>query len=120
MARIIENTEDHGLDRVRPLGTQPSTKGGAITWAASQVGELLGVKYLVTFSQSGDSARRMSRLRSRIPVLAFTPEARVRSQLALSWGIETFLAPYVKHTDEMVEQVDHALLDIGRLQRGDR
>ncbi len=119
MARIIENTEDHGLDLVRPLGTQPSTKGGAITWAASQVGELLGVRYLVTFSQSGDSARRMSRLRSRIPVLAFTPEARVRSQLALSWGIETFLAPYVKHTDEMVEQVDHALLDIGRLQRGD-
>ena len=67
MARIIENTEDHGLDRVRPLGTQPSTKGGAITWAASQVGELLGVRYLVTFSQSGDSARRMSRLRVAHP-----------------------------------------------------
>ncbi len=118
MARIIENTEDHGLDRIQPLGTQPSTKGGAITWAASLVGELLGVEFLVTFSQSGDSARRMSRLRSRIPVLAFTPESRVRSQLALSWGIETFLAPYVKHTDEMVRQVDEQLLSIGRVERG--
>ncbi len=119
MARIIENTEDHGLDRIRPLGTAPSTKGGAITWAASQVGELLDVKCLVTFTQSGDSAKRMSRLRSRIPVLAFTPEPRVRSQLALSWGIETFLAPYVKHTDEMVLQVDQALLSIGRVSRGE-
>ncbi len=118
MARIIENTEDHGLDRIRALGTAPSTKGGAITWAASQVGELLDVKCLVTFTQSGDSAKRMSRLRSRIPVLAFTPEPRVRSQLALSWGIETFLAPYVKHTDEMVLQVDQALLSIGRVPRG--
>ena len=118
MARIIENAEEHGLERIQPLGTQPSTKGGAITWAAARVGQLLGVTYLVTFSQSGDSARRMSRLRSRIPVLAFTPEPRVRSQLALSWGIETFLAPYVKHTDEMVRQVDEALLSIGRVERG--
>lgn len=120
MARIIENTEDHGLERIQPLGTQPSTKGGAITWAASQVGSLLDVKYLVTFSQSGDSARRMSRLRSRIPVLAFTPEPRVRSQLALTWGIETFLAPFVKHTDEMVLQVDTSLLSIGRAQKGEQ
>ena len=118
MARIIENTEDHGLERIQPLGTQPSTKGGAITWAASQVGSLLDVTYLVTFSQSGDSARRMSRLRSPIPVLAFTPEPRVRSQLALSWGIETFLAPFVKHTDEMVLQVDTSLLSIGRATKG--
>ncbi|GAB4068040.1 pyruvate kinase [Angustibacter speluncae] len=120
MARIIENTEDHGLERIQPLGTQPSTKGGAITWAASQVGSLLDVKYLVTFSQSGDSARRMSRLRSRIPVLAFTPEPRVRSQLALTWGIETFLAPFVKHTDEMVLQVDTSLLSIGRAEKGEQ
>ena len=120
MARIIENTEDHGLERIQPLGTQPSTKGGAITWAASQVGSLLDVQYLVTFSQSGDSARRMSRLRSRIPVLAFTPEPRVRSQLALSWGIETFLAPFVKHTDEMVLQVDTSLLSIGRAEKGEQ
>jgi pyruvate kinase len=119
MARIIENTEDHGLERIQPLGTRPHTKGGAITWAAREVGELLDVKYLVTFSQSGDSVRRMSRLRSRIPLLAFTPEPVVRSQLALTWGIETFLVDFVKHTDDMVRQVDQALLSIGRLSEGD-
>ena len=119
MARIIENTEDRGLERIRPLGTRPHTMGGAITLAASDVADLLGVDFMVTFTQSGDSARRMSRLRSKIPLLAFTPEQAVRSQLALTWGIETFLTEYVKHTDDMVRQVDQALLGIGRCQVGD-
>jgi pyruvate kinase len=119
MARIIENTEDHGLERIPPLGTRPSTMGGAITLAASQVAGLLGVNSMVTFTQSGDSARRMARLRSPIRLLAFTPEQSVRSQLALTWGIETFLTDYVKHTDDMVRQVDQALLSIGRCTEGD-
>ena len=119
MARIIENTEEHGLDRIAPLGTAPRTRGGAITLAAAQIGAQLDVKMLVTFTQGGDSARRMSRLRSKIPLVAFTPEPVVRSQLALSWGVETFLTTFVKHTDEMARQVDHLLLADGRLARGD-
>src|SRR6185437_10933495 len=109
----------HGLERIAPLGTRPSTKGGVITAAAAEIAEFLDVKYLATFTQSGDSARRMARLRSRIPLLAFTPEASVRSQLALSWGVETFLTEYVAHTDDMVMQVDEALLSIGRCQPGE-
>jgi pyruvate kinase len=119
MARIIENTEEHGMERIAPLGTNPRTRGGAITAAAAQVGQQLDVKALVTFTQGGDSARRMARLRSKITLMAFTPEPVVRSQLSLTWGIETFLTPYVKHTDDMVKQVDQILLDAGRLQRGD-
>jgi len=61
----------------------------------------------------------MSRLRSPIPLLAFTPEQSVRSQLALSWGVETFLTPFVADTDEMVLQVDRLLLELGRAVRGD-
>ena len=75
MARIIETTEDQGLERIAPLGTRPSSKGGAVTYAAATVGDLLDVSYLVAFTTTGDSARRMSRLRSRIPLLAFTPDA---------------------------------------------
>jgi pyruvate kinase len=119
MARIIETTEEQGLDRIAPLGTRPSTRGGAVTYAAATVGDLLDVSYLVAFTQSGDSAKRMSRLRSRIPLLAFTPDQAVRSQLALSWGVETFLTETVDHTDEMVKQVDESLLSIGRCMLGD-
>src|SRR4051794_4984290 len=119
MARIIVKMEENALGSIPPLSGLPRTKGGAITRAAAEVGELLGARFLVAFTQSGDSARRLSRLRSSIPLLAFTPGQAVRSQLALLWGVETFLTPYVKHTDDMVRQVDHALLGAGRVAKGD-
>lgn len=109
MARIVENTEQHGSERIAPLGSTPHTRGGAITRAAAEVGDVLGVKYLVTFTQTGDSAKRMSRLRSQIPLLAFTPESKVRRELALSWGIQTYEVPMVEHSDEMARQVDQTL-----------
>ena len=119
MARIIENTEEHGLERIAKLRATPHTRGGVITKAAAQIGETLGVKYLTCFTQSGDSARRMSRLRSAIPLLAFTPVPEVRNQLALSWGIQTFTVPQVEHTDDMISQVDVVLKGSGHGSEGD-
>ncbi len=119
MARIIESTEDHGLARMTAIDWQPRTRGGVIAKAAAEVAERVGARYLVAFTQSGDSARRLSRYRGAIPMLAFTPVAAVRSQLSLSWGVETFKAPPVEHTDEMVRQVDEALLRINRVSEGD-
>jgi pyruvate kinase len=119
MAKIIESTEEHGLDRVAELGTKPHTTGGAVTAAAAEIGDLLGAKYLVTFTTSGDSAKRLSRIRSKLPMLAFTPNASTRSQLTLTWGIETFEVPMAKHTDQMARQVDVSLLESGRCVEGD-
>ena len=119
MARILESTEDHGLARMAAIDWQPRSRGGVIAKAAAEVAERVGARYLVAFTQSGDSARRLSRYRSRIPILAFTPIPLVRSQLSLSWGVETFIGEEVDHTDEMVRQVDEALLKIGRVQEGD-
>ncbi|MGN6087650.1 MAG: pyruvate kinase [Actinomycetales bacterium] len=119
MARIIESVENETLRELPAALAPPRTTGGAIARAAAEVGDFLGAKYLVAFTQSGDTARRMSRYRSSIPLLAFTPEPAVRSQLALSWGVETFLVPMVPHTDDMVRQVEQGLLTIGRCQPGD-
>jgi pyruvate kinase len=119
MARIIESTEEHGLERVPPLGTRPHTVGGAVTAAAAEIGELLGVKYLVTFTQSGDSARRLSRIRPKLPMLAFTPVQATRSKLTLTWGIETYLVPMARLTDQIAQQVDESLLESGRCVEGD-
>ncbi|MGI9085965.1 MAG: pyruvate kinase [Aeromicrobium sp.] len=118
MARIVESTEIHGQPRMASLMWKPKTKSGVICRAAADVAEAVGARYLVAFTTSGDSARRMSRYRSHIPVIAFTPDPVVRDQLALSWGVETFHVPYVKHTDDMVLQVDKALLAIGRCEEG--
>ena len=120
MARIIQKTEEGGLDRIRPIKTAPRTKGGAITKAATEVGAIVDAKYLVAFTQSGDSARRMSRLRSPIPILAMTPEPGTYNRLALSWGVESMLTPIVGATDEMVKLVDTVLIDSGRAHLGDQ
>jgi pyruvate kinase len=119
MARIIESTEDLGRERIAPLGSVPQTRSGSITRAAAEVGGALGVKYLVTFTQSGDSARRMSRLRSAIPLVAFTPLEQVRNVLSLSWGVQTYLVPKVESTDVMVYQVDQTLRANGLAEVGD-
>jgi pyruvate kinase len=68
---------------------------------------------------TGETARRLARCRSPIPLLVFTTEAATRSRLALTWGAETFLVPSVAHTDDMVRQVEAALRDIGRCRPGD-
>jgi len=119
MARIIEAVERDQTPTVRPALGPPVTVGGAIAQAAAQVGATVGAKALVAFTQTGDTVRRLARHRSPIPLLAFTPVPAVRSQLALTWGVETFLVPSVMHTDEMVRQVDAAMLDLGRLEPGD-
>ena len=118
MSRIVESTEHHGLPRMAAFGWQPKTRSGVICKAASQVAEAVDARFLVAFTTSGDSARRLTRYRSHVPVVAFTPDPVVRSQLALSWGIETFLVPEVEHTDMMVLQLDRALLEIGACSEG--
>jgi len=119
MARIISHTEEGGMDMIRPMKSAPKTKGGAITKAATEVGAIVGAKYLVTFTQSGDSARRTARLRSPIPILAFTPEVGTYNRMALDWGVEPEITPMVKHTDEMVMQADALLLKSGRCVAGE-
>ena len=119
MARIIERTEQVALNQISPLQHNPSTKGGAITKAATEVGAQVDAKYLIAFTQSGDSARRMSRLRSPIPILAMTPDQSTLNRLSITWGVEPMLAPMVKHTDEMVMQVDNLLINSNRVKRGE-
>ena len=114
MSRIIVKTEQDMMDRIRPMRTQPKTKGGAITKAAAEVGKIVDAKFLIAFTKSGDSARRMSRLRSPIQILALTPDPATYNQLALSWGVESMIVPMVSHTDEMVKQVDTLLVESGR------
>ncbi|WP_225096597.1 pyruvate kinase [Streptomyces sp. CoH27] len=122
MAKIVEAAEHDMLAAGLPPLTEsnkPRTQGGAVARAAAEMGDFLGAKFLVAFTQSGDTARRLSRYRSPIPLLAFTPEPATRSQLSLTWGAETFLGPHVDSTDAMVDQVDELLLKYGRCRKGD-
>ncbi|MCP9272623.1 pyruvate kinase [Mycolicibacterium arenosum] len=118
MARIVSAVEENST-AAPPLTHTPRTKRGVISYAARDIGERLEAKALVAFTQSGDTLRRLARLHTPIPLLAFTPLPEVRSQLALTWGTETFIVPHMETTDGMIRQVDESLLSLGRYKRGD-
>ncbi len=120
MARICASTEVAGAARVPPLGTKPRTLGGAITLAAVEVADFVEASHVCIFTESGDSARRMSRLRSLIPMLAFTPSEATRRRMALTWGIESVQSERVDHTDAMYHQVDEVLLGQKLAKKGDK
>ncbi|MEU6401863.1 pyruvate kinase [Streptomyces sp. NPDC046985] len=122
MAKIIAAAEEDLPAKGLPPLTdrdKPRTQSGAVARAAAEMGDFLGAKFLVAFTHSGDTARRLSRSRSPIPLLAFTPEPATRSQLSATWGVETFLGPRVDSTDAMVDQVDELLTAYGRCEKGD-
>lgn len=121
MGRIIEHIEEQALDQLPPLNdTRFGSTARSLTRAAVQVAVDCGATHLIAFTETGMSARLVSRWRPPTRLLAFTPNPRVRSQLSLVWGVETFLVPQVAHTDDMVMQVDKALLDIGRATIGEK
>ena len=117
MARIVSRVEQDSDGA--PLPHVPRTKRGVISYAARDIGERLDAKALIAFTSSGDTVRRLARLHSPLPLLAFVTNPELRSRLTLSWGTETFIVPEADSTDSMIRQVDHALLDLGRYQRGD-
>jgi pyruvate kinase len=119
MARIIKVTEEKGHGRIAPFIWLPKTKGGAITASVVKIAEGLDVKAIAVFTQSGDSAQRMSRLRSEIPMIAFTPDPATRARLALSWGIHAELVETLPDVKSMVALVDKTFVERGIAQMGD-
>ncbi|MGR3939123.1 pyruvate kinase [Streptomyces sp. BRA346] len=122
MSRIVQAAEEELLSRgLQPLvpGKKPRTQGGSVARAACEIADFLGAKSLVAFTQSGDTARRLSRYRAQQPIVAFTTDPGTRNQLTLSWGVESFVVPYVEHTDAMVDLVDAELSKLGRYSAGD-
>ena len=119
MAKIIQSTEENGLSRIPDLGTRPHTQGGAVSFAAMEIAELLGSKFVCVFTEGGDSLRRIARLRSAVPVLSFTPNVQTARELSLVWGSKTYIVPKVTHTDAMFEQVDISVLEQGMCKVGD-
>src|SRR6195952_2727379 len=111
MSRIVCAVEENST-AAPPLPRVPRTKRGVISYAARDIGERLDAKALVAFTQSGDTLKPL-------PLLAFTPLPEVRSQLALTWGTETFIVPHIETTDGMIRQVDESLLALNRYKRGD-
>ncbi|MDO4909434.1 MAG: pyruvate kinase [Corynebacterium sp.] len=111
MSRIVQVAETKGT--VPPLNHVPRTKRGVVSYSGRDIAERLEAKAIVAFTASGDTARRIARLHSHLPLLVFTPKQDVRQQLAVSWGCEAVLVDPVKDTDDMLAKIDTHLLGMG-------
>lgn len=95
-------------------------RSDALAAAAARIAAEIDARALVACTTSGGTARRLASHRSPIPLLAFTSDPAVRSQLALVWGVETFVIPAQASTDALIGEVERAMLAIGRGEPGER
>ncbi len=119
MARVIEAAESQALAAIAGVSMRRESRGDSIAAAAVRIAEDVSAKALVAFTQSGATARAVACHRDPIPVLAFTSDPAVRSQLALQWGVETFVVPFAPAIESMVGQVERTMIELGRGTPGD-
>lgn len=119
MSRIVRAVEADP-NAVPPLKHTPRTRRGVICQAAVDIAERLNVKAVVAFTTSGDTLKRVARLHTRIPLVAFTTTEAVKNQLALSWGCDSFKVETLSDTDTMVRMADRKLLEMPGFEYGDQ
>jgi pyruvate kinase len=122
MARIAVRAE-HTVLADEPMQRRRQREGvgfpEAVSDAAAMAARALKARAIVAFTQSGFSARLISHERPDVPIIAFTPTVDVRRRLALSWGVSSRLIRKVETTDEMVEEIESALLRDGSVRIND-
>ena len=120
MGRILTEAEgapqlNHPAPDLPLLGT-----GDALLRAAVDFAERINVRVLVAFTHSGATARLVSRLRPRTPVVVFAHDDVVRRRLSLLWGVETLLIRKALDTEALLRAVEKGLLEHGLARRGER
>ncbi|MEK9140587.1 MAG: pyruvate kinase [Nitrospirota bacterium] len=88
--------------------------------AASFAARATDATAIVTFSESGTTARLISKQRPSAPILAFTPAQPIRQRMALYWGVRSFIMPQVEQTDARHEEAERLLLAERLIKRGER
>jgi pyruvate kinase len=91
----------------------------AAAGAAVEAAHALGIETIVAFTETGNSARLLSKYRPRARVLAFTPEERTMSRMALYWGVRPLHFTRLGSTDEMIAFAESKLLELGLCRPGE-
>lgn len=122
MARIIEAAEGGPrYEWFRRRRREASEVGvpEAVCESVAYMAEQLNLRAIAVFTQSGSSARVLSKFRPRVPVYAFSPIPKVLRRAALYWGVEPMYLPHVKSTDRMVEGAASVLREKRVVRPGD-
>ncbi len=122
MSRIAQRTEcsllEHQITETERLNDEHSI-AEAISYATWQTSQDVKATAIICSTQSGSTARMVSRYRPQAPILAMTPHENVVRQLALVWGVCPILVPPTHDIDDMLDVSIHAALETGLVRRGD-
>lgn len=122
MARIISAAESSSryswFARHRRADTA-LTPAEAVCESVAHLTEGLKLKAIAVFTQSGSSARLVSKYRPRAPVFAFSPVRDILRRVALYWGVCPVYMPHVESTDRMAEGAANRLREWGVVRPGD-
>ena len=121
MSRIVSEAEEHFIE----WGSRQDARAGlgesdpaSMARAANVLTKDPEVRAVAVFTLQGRSAWLMSKARPAKRILAFTPEQDTYRQLAFLWGVQPFLAKFASTMDEMLADVDSALLAQSGIQSG--
>jgi pyruvate kinase len=123
MARIVQAAEDALLQRAAPEWVAEEDGddvgvGEAVAAAACELGRRLGAKVLCCFTRTGDTALRLARQRSPLPLVAFAHDDSVRARLAFSWGIESAVLAPATTAENLPTEVSRGLAATGMSHPG--
>jgi pyruvate kinase len=122
MDRIIREAETAEL---RPDTRMEASPGAnrevqAVAHAASDAARQWQARAIVVYTQTGSTARILSKLKPPCPILAFAPSEAVRRRMVLYWGVLPIRLAFSRNTDRMLRQGERALLQAGLLKKGQR
>lgn len=122
MARIAERTEmtinyETNLKRIRK--NHVPNVPNAISLATCNTAMDLKASAIITATQSGHTARIVSKYRPECPIIAVTPYEKVARKLALNWGVFPITAKKVETTDELIDRSATIALQTGYVKKGD-
>ena len=122
MARIVCETETHILQSPPPRRRSEKRElsiSEAICESVAHVAEDLNMRAIAVYTESGNTARLISKYRPRTPIFAFAHNAPVCQRLNLYWGVRPTLTTEKRSVEAMVALADEQLLKAGIVMPGD-
>jgi pyruvate kinase len=120
MSRIIVEAEKSPFYEQVPYASRATSVGEAIARGACNTAREIGAKFLVTFTESGQSAMTVSLARPSVPIIAFSPNAKSRRRMSLYWGVLPREMPAISDTDALVNWCTGDLMASGLASPGER
>ncbi len=122
MARIARRTEqalDHQELIARAIASSTRNVASAMGLAVADTVEDLGAKAVIACTQSGATARAISKYRPSAPVVAATSCEKTAASLALYWGVQPVVVAETSNTDELLETAAKVAEDFAGLEAGE-